>query len=142
MLKFVNINILFVILSGAAFIAGCSSGEYEIDEYKVDYVEKTIIADTIKKVVIKEDPIKEDIKKDPISYTYVVQIGAFTMLSNFSKFLERAKQVLGDEVYYEESGGLYKIRIGSYNNKTEALKYVDFVKSKGYTDAFIITRKK
>lgn len=142
MLKFVNVNIVFVILSGAAFIAGCSSGEYEIDEYKVDYVEKTIIADTIKKVVIKDDPIKEDIKKDPIAYTYAIQIGAFTMPSNFSNFLERAKQVLGDEVYYEESGGFYKIRVGSYNNRLEALKYVDFVRSKGYTDAFVITRKR
>lgn len=140
MLKFVNVNIIFVILSGVAFLAGCSSGEYEIDEYKVDYVEKTIIADTIKKVVIKDDPIKEDIKKD--TYTYIVQIGAFAIPSNFDNFYQRAKQVLGEGVYYEQSGGLYKIRIGSYNNRLEALKYVDFVRSKGYTDAFVITRKK
>jgi cell division protein FtsN len=139
MLKFVNVNIVFVLLTGAAFLGGCSSGEYEIDEYKVDYEEKTIIADTIKKVVIKDDPIKEDIKKD--TYTYIVQIGAFAIPSNFDNFYQRAKQVLGDGVYYEQTGGLYKIRIGSYSNRLEALKYVDLVRSKGYTDAFVITRK-
>jgi hypothetical protein len=47
--------------------------------------------------------------------------------------------ILGDEVYYESKNNLYKIRMGKYNNKAEALVLLDKVRSFGYSDAFIIT---
>ena len=143
MLKFVKLYLLFIILSITALFASCSSGEYDIDEYKVDYTEKTVKADTIRKVTIKDDKIKEDktdLTKD--SYTYIVQIGAFLIPSNFERFFTRAKQSLGEGVYYDQSGGLYKIRIGNYSNRAEAIKYMEFTKTKGYYDSFVITRKK
>ncbi|MBE2217393.1 MAG: SPOR domain-containing protein, partial [Ignavibacteria bacterium] len=132
----------------AAYFWGCSSGEYDIEEYKVDYTEKTVKTDTIKKLIVKDDQIKDDKNnKDNIkdnlkdSYSYVVQIGAFAVQSNFSRFLERARLTLGEGVYYEQSGNLYKIRIGKFNNRAEAIKFAELVKSKGYSDAFVITKK-
>lgn len=143
MVKIVNLNIIFFILFGALCIGGCSSGEYDVEEYQINYVEKTITADTIKKVVIKDDiEIKEDIKKDPIAYTYTIQIGAFSMPSNYNNFLQRAKEIFGADVYSEEHNGLYKIRTGNFTSRGEALKYLDFARSKGYGDAFVLTRNK
>ena len=148
MLKFVKIFSVIFLAFPAAYFTACSSGEYDIEEYQVDYTEKTVKTDTIKKVVLKDDSIKLDKNnKDNIkdntkdSYTYIVQIGAFSIQSNFDRFIERARQTLGNDVYYEQSGNLYKIRIGKYSNRAEAIKFAEFVKTKGYYDAFVITKK-
>lgn len=132
-----------VVLLG--IIIGCGSGEYDIEQYDLNYNEKTVKIDTLKKITISEntDKIKED-KKDNVKdvYTYVVQIGAFVNPGNFENFLQQAKQTLGNEVYFEQSSNLYKIRVGNYGNRAEAIKYLEFVKSKGYLDAFIVNVKK
>ena len=148
MLKFVKIFSVIFLALPAIYFTACSSGEYDIEEYQVEYTEKTVKTDTIKKVVLKDDSIKLDKNnKDNIkdntkeTYTYIVQIGAFSMQSNFERFIERAKQVLGTEVYSEQSGNLFKVRIGRYGNRAEAIKFVEFVRSKGYTDAFVVTKK-
>lgn len=144
MLKLVKIlSVIFLVLPAVYFTA-CSSGEYDIEEYQVDYTEKTIKADTLKKIVIKDDSIKQDKNnKDNTkeSYSYIVQIGAFSMQSNFDRFFQRARQTLGNDVYYDQSGNLYKIRIGKYTNRAEAIKFAEFVKTKGYFDAFVVTKK-
>ncbi len=148
MQKIAKINIIVILAVSAVYFWGCSSGEYDIEEYKVDYTEKTVKTDTIKKLVVKDDQIKDDKNnKDNIkdnlkdSYFYAVQIGAFEMQSNFSRFLEIARLTLGEGVYYEQSGNLYKIRIGKYSNRAEAIKFAELVKSKGYSDAFVVTKK-
>jgi cell division protein FtsN len=148
MLKFVKILTVLFIAFPAIYFTACSSGEYDVKEYTVEYTEKTVKTDTIKSIVIKDDSIKQDMSnknniKDNTkdSYTYIVQIGAFSMPSNFDRFFETAKQVLGEDVYYEQTANLIKVRIGKYGNRAEAIKYVEFVRSKGYTDAFVITKK-
>jgi cell division protein FtsN len=125
----------------------CSSGEYEIDEFKITYNEKTVVADTLKIISdnIKQDKteitdnIKDNMRE---SVSFSVQIGAFSMQSNFERFFNIAKQTLGADVFYEYSGNLYKIRIGNFNNRAEAIRYAEFAKTKGYLDAFVITKKK
>ncbi len=148
MLKFSKIYLLIFPVFSAFYFIACSSGEYEVQSYKVDYTEKTVKIDTIKKITLNDDKIKQDKNdKDNIkdntkeTYSYIVQIGAFSMQSNFENFLNRAKQVLGEEVYYEQSGNLFKVRIGKYGNRAEAIKFVEIVRSKGYTDAFVVTKK-
>ena len=124
------------------YIIGCSSGPYDIDQTTFNYEEKTILADTIKTVTEKSDEnkeIKEDIFRQKESFYFIVQIGAFAVPSNFENFFERAKSILGDEVYYEYKSSLYKIRIGKFGDKAEALLLLDKVRSLGYNDAFIIT---
>jgi cell division septation protein DedD len=146
MQKISKINIIVLLAAAAIYLYGCSSGEYEIQEYKVDYTEKTVKTDTIKKLVVdkikddkeNKDNIKENLKE---SYSYIVQIGAFEIQSNFTRFYERAKVSLGEGVYYEQSGSLYKIRIGKFSTRAEAIKFAELVKSKGYSDAFVITKK-
>lgn len=131
-----SLKYLLFIASGAYFI-GCSSGAYDLDEITVHYKEKTIVADTIR--VVSENGIKEEITGPPNSYSFIVQIGAFINQSYFDRFYKRAKSVLGEGVYYEVKNNLYKIRLGKYNNRAEAMQLVNRVKSLGYFDAFIVT---
>ena len=135
------ISVLFVVL-GLHF-AGCSSSEYDIDEYQVSYTEKTVKADTIIKYVENKDTVINDKifddKKD--KYSYIVQIGAFVMKSNLDRFFEQAKQQVGPEVYYEFNNNLYKIRVGYFTNRAEAMLQLEKVLSMGYSDAFIVTKK-
>ena len=138
MLKFLKIYLSIFSVFLAFYFSACSSGEYEVETYKVDYTEKTVKIDKIKQDKNDKDNIKDNTKE---TYSYIVQIGAFSMQSNFENFLERAKQVLGEEVYYELSGNLYKVRIGRYGNRAEAIKFVEIARSKGYTDAFVVTKK-
>lgn len=123
----------------ACNLYSCSSGEYEIEEHNVETVEKTVKIDTIRKLADTTNLVKEEFK--PAKYTYVVQIGAYYVQSNFEKFFARAREVLGAEVYETYVNDLHKIRLGKFSDKSEALKLLDRVKSLGYSDAFVITSK-
>jgi cell division septation protein DedD len=137
MLKFVKLNIALSFLTAFLLIWGCSSGEYEINKYKVDYEEKIIKVDTIRKITIKEE-----FKETKDSYIFSVQIGAFVNPANLDRFFERAKDILSENVYYEQTANLFKVRVGNFSNRAEALKFLEFAKAKGYFDAFVIAKKK
>ncbi len=119
-------------------LIGCSSGPYELDEETVTYEEKEITADTIKTVTETRE-IKEEIPPKTEAFKFTVQIGAFAVPSNFENFFQRAKTVLGEDVYYKYAAGLYRIRIGSFYNKAEALQVLEKALALGYYDAFIVT---
>jgi hypothetical protein len=122
---------------------GCSSGEYEISQKKVEYEEKTIIIDTIGPLTdIKEDIDKnKDLKNFKETFTFTVQIGAFINKDNFDRFYSLAQQKIGSDVYYEFTGNIYKIRYGNYGNRPDALRNLENAKRLGYFDAFIISKK-
>lgn len=147
MQKFTKILILTFAVSAVMYFSACSSGEYETETYTVDYTEKTVKIDTIKKITLNDESIKQDknnkdnIKDTKESYYYTVQIGAFAMHDNSDRFIEKAKIILGGEVYSEESGNLHKVRVGRFNTRAEAIKYSEMVRSKGYSDAFVVTKK-
>jgi|SRR5688572_27855177 cell division protein FtsN len=143
MLKIIKINLYFLFIPLTLIYIGCSSGEYDIEKYEISYTEKTVKIDTLKKITIDDKGIKED-KKDNIkdSYSYSIQIGAFGMQDNFEKFYEQARMSLGEDVYSEQSNNLYKVRVGNFPSRADAMKRIDFIKSKGYNDAFVITKMK
>ena len=104
-------------------------------------MKKVVQLDTTGRNIIKDNSeIKDNSSKD--SYSYIVQIGAFFVKSNFERFFEHSRQALGEEVFYEQANSLYKIRIGKYSDKATALKMLDRVKSQGFDDAFVVTVKK
>jgi cell division protein FtsN len=136
-MKFITLYIAILFLI-CAFFTGCGSGEYEINQTKIDYTEKTLVYDTIDVIVEDSNP-KEERK---YTYSYVVQIGAFQIKTNFDNFFERARSTLGPEVYYDIQNNLYKIRLGNFTNRAEAIILLDKVKELGYTDAFVITTRR
>jgi hypothetical protein len=136
--------LIFFSLFLATIYYGCGSGEYDLEENQIDYVETTLKIDTVKKVALDTSGRNNDNKDKYISkdtYSYIVQIGAFFVESNFQRFLSLAKQNLGDEVFYVFTNNLYKIRIGKYSDRAEALRQLAYVKERSYDDAFIITIK-
>lgn len=140
--KIVKINLYFLLLPFALYLTGCNSGEYDIEQYQVTYTEKSLNIDTLKKITIDETDIKEDKRiGNSESYSYTIQIGAFSIQENMDKFLEQAKTDLDENVFFIQSGGLLKVRIGTFSSRADAIKRIEFVKSKGYNDAFIVTRR-
>lgn len=139
-MKFKDINFLVFLIFSAYFV-GCSSGEYDLEQIHVEYVEKTLKYDTIQTVVRDTVEKKEDVIRNNKneSFTFIVQIGAYRIQENYERFFEKAKGNLGSEVYSVLINDINRIRIGSYNNKADALKMLDYVKSLGYSDAFILT---
>lgn len=140
--KFLLIPAFLIFFAIFFSINGCSSGEFEIEEHEVSYLEKQIKIDTVWKVIESVDNNKiikdknKDGKKD--SFTFMVQLGAFKVQSNFETFLATAQTKLGNDVYSDKSGEISKIRIGKYSNKAEALATLDNVRSLGYNDSFIV----
>lgn len=131
----------FLIFGFAFYLIGCSSGPYELKQEDIKHEEETITADTVKTVTETSEK-KNEIKEEEVvneSYTFIVQVGAFFVPFNFERFYSTAKEKLGESVYYEMINNLYKIRLGRFNNRAEALQLLDHVKSLGYYDAFIIT---
>jgi cell division septation protein DedD len=134
-----SVKYCFLFLLGI-FLADCGSGPYDLHETGIQTEEKKIEADTTK-IVTKKSEDKQEVSEKPESFTFIVQIGAFMIPFNFERFYSNAKSLLGNEVYYEIRNNLFKIRIGKYDNKAEALQFLNYVKGLGYYDAFIITIK-
>jgi cell division protein FtsN len=144
-MKFKEIYAIGILIS--LYFFGCSSGEYELEEKTINYTEKQLKYDTIK---TSDNEIKNDVtKKDTTNgnqvitkndnFTFIVQIGAFIEKNNFDRFFAASRMALGNDVYFTQINSLYKIRIGSYSNKAEALKMLEQVQKLGYLDAFVIT---
>ena len=126
---------------GITFLIGCNSGEYDREDTQVEYVEKTLKFDTLE-TSIRDTVLKKEelvLNTTTQTFTFIVQIGAFAIPDNFQRFYSQAKSKLGEDLYYAVINSLYKIRIGNYSNKGEALKMLEYVKSLGYDDAFIVT---
>lgn len=131
---------LYILVLGCFFcLWGCNSGEYDLNEYTINGVDKKVVVDTIKKVTNVNDTGKTTLREN---FVFVVQIGAFFNKSNFDAFFEKAKKEIGGEVYYVSTNNLYKIRCGSFTNKADALRYLERVVGLGYTDAYVITARK
>lgn len=124
------------------FLYSCSSGEYELDKYTINYTETTLKIDTLPKTGISEISGTESIEKPPAGYVFVVQIGAFFVKENYDRFLSKARELLGNDVYDVFANNLYKIRIGSFTERGEAERLLEKVRRLGYSDAFVITTKK
>jgi hypothetical protein len=147
-MKFKEIYAIGLLLS--LYFFGCSSGEYKLEVKTVNYTEKQLVYDTIK--TIEYEIIKDTVRKDTIitdtttqvitrndNFTFIVQLGAFIEKENFDRFFSASRIALGDDVYFSQISDLYKILIGKYSNIADALKMLDYVRSKGYSDAFIFT---
>jgi cell division septation protein DedD len=122
---------------------GCNSAIYEIVEVEEPVEikpEKSPITD-----------IKEDIKEEPkitenkftdkqlVSKTYSIQIGAFNQENNASQFTDNARNILsGQEIYYKDIEGLYKVRLGNFTSKAEAIAFLGKIQENGFSDSFIV----
>jgi cell division protein FtsN len=131
-------------------LLGCTSSLYvieEVEEVVTDEVKSpsdSNLAVNTDNTEIKEDLKSEKLKenkfsdKEVVAKEYAVQIGAFSNESNAISFMRKAKNRLQDEIYYKDVQGLYKVRIGNFNSKTEALSMLEKMISTGFSDSFVV----
>ncbi|HJY63991.1 MAG TPA: SPOR domain-containing protein [Ignavibacteria bacterium] len=150
LLKIISILLLPLFL----FILGCNSTIYdivEIEEPVTEPVSKT--TDTNLITDNRNSEIKQDLKpesklnetkfsdKQLVSKHYTIQIGAFLNESNAVKYLNDVKRDFSEEIYYKEFEGLYKVRIGNFKLKTEAMELIVKLQNYGFSDSFIVELK-
>jgi cell division protein FtsN len=124
-----------------ALYTGCNSAIYEIVEVEEPIEE---IKEEVKPPVteIKEDtkpPENKFSEKNVVSRTYVVQIGAFTDEENAERYSGSAKnKISGYDITVKNIEGLYKIRLGSFATKEEAINILNMAKNAGFGDSFVV----
>jgi cell division protein FtsN len=136
---------LIIMLIPLFIFAGCNSAIYEI----VEVEEPVEIKEEMKQPVadIKEDitanKVETDVPKynqdQVVSQTYVVQIGAFKSETSAEKLTRSASEIIaGQSVYYKDVEGLFKVRVGSFNNKQDAVDFLAKVRALNYSDSFVV----
>ena len=120
--------------------SGCNSAIYEI----VEVEEPVEIKEEVKPPVteIKEDtkpPENKFSEKQVVSRMYVIQVGAFNDEANAEKYSNNAKlKLTGHEITLKNIDGLYKIRLGNFTSKEDAINYLKTAKDAGFTDSFVV----
>ncbi len=146
-MKFRISSFALLILAFIAF-TGCNSTIYEIIEVE----EPVEIKEEVKAPVsdIKEDTEPTSItsttptenkfsEKQVVSRSYVIQIGAFNDEVNAEKFTNSAKNKLASQdIVLKNIDGLYKIRLGGFNSKEEAIDYLNTAIDAGFSDSFVV----
>jgi cell division protein FtsN len=122
------------------FYNGCNSAIYEIVEVEEPVEIKEEVKQPVSEIKEESKPIENKFsEKQVVSRTYVIQIGAFTDESNALKFTNSAKSKLnGQEIYYKDIDGLFKVRLGGFGSKEEALSFLSNAKNAGFADSFVV----
>jgi hypothetical protein len=125
-------NCFILLLLGSTFLFFSCSSSYNGDEWDDGIV---VVVDT---VVVRTDTVKTELKKvESIKLNLTVQLGAFVNKDNADQFVMDARDRLNTMVDMKSVKGVYKITVGKFDDSERANAYLDFVKSKGFEDAFV-----
>lgn len=104
------------------------TGEYPDEEV-------IVIEDT---VYVKIDTfIQRQKTPEKLNLRIVVQLAAFSKKENADEFVKKAKEKLGffpDVTYFENH---YIVTVGSFTDASKAEDYLNYIRSKGFSEAFI-----
>jgi len=84
---------------------------------------------------IESKPPTSEVKK-PANYR--IQILATKSYQTALEEKEKAQKLNAGNVYIEEIDGYWKVRIGDYSDRTEAMRGKNFISSIGWKDAWIV----
>jgi hypothetical protein len=118
---FILVTLIFVSL-----ISSCTSGDDE-DIY--------VLKDTV--VLNVDTLIKEQRNVQKVNLTFVIQLAAFREQSHADAFLVSAKDKLNSIPDLRNMGNMYLVTVGKFNDAGSAQDYLNFVKSKGFSNAFV-----
>lgn len=128
----ISLNYFVLLLISSTFMfSACTSSE-DKKEWDDGLV---VVVDT---VVVRTDTIKTELKKvESIKLNLTVQLAAFVNKDNADQFVTDARERLNTMVDVKFAKGIYKITVGKFDDSDRANAYLDFVKSKGFEDAFV-----
>lgn len=139
---------MILFFSAFVFLCSCNSESYDKEEESVEAPKtetKTEIKEDVEqpkneiKQEINKDISKKDLKVSPRTYT--IQLGAFSNESNAKDFLSYAQSKLDYSINYYQIEGLYKVRVGSFNNVSDARAVLVKVRDVGFADSFMTDSK-
>ena len=146
-------NLLFTLTAAslALYIGGCSASEETEKEEGVKQeapAEKqpTMKKDTAEVKVVppaKSEPMKEAATEGAAVMVYGVQVGAFESSENAGRVERALKARFSQPVhrFYDETTKLYKVSVGSFATKDQALEFRKTLNEKypgEYNDAWIV----
>lgn len=71
---------------------------------------------------------------------YSIQVGAFAVLNNAVRLMEKMQRLGIEAYYFKDDDNLFKVRFGNYPRYAEAEKHARSLRRKGYIQAFYIVR--
>lgn len=90
-----------------------------------------------KTVVLKTDTVYQKVPKYKISPLYI-QIGAFVNRTNAENFANSAREHLKMQVTLKLTHeGVFRVAVGEFNDIEKAKELLEYLKQRGYSDAFI-----
>lgn len=138
-MRTLNLVVLLALLViSSKIFTGCGAADYccpedEIFFGQVDtvFLEREIITD---REIIVGPQLGE-------TFDLTVQIGAFKNRDFAENFLANARQRIGSDVRSNfDPDKLYRITVGSFNELEPARRYLQQIRSLGYSDAFLRDR--
>lgn len=117
------LNLVFISL----MLYACT-GEYPDEEV-------IVVEDT---VYVKMDTVIQRYKPpEKLDLRMVVQLAAFSKKENAEEFAKKAKEKLGffPNISYFEN--YYVVTVGSFTDASKAEDYLNYIKGKGFSEAFI-----
>ena len=128
----ISLNYFVLLLISSTFIFSACTSSDDSKEWDDGLV---VVVDT---VVVRTDTIKTELKKvESIKLNLTVQLAAFVNKDNADQFVTDARERLNTMVDTKFTKGVYKITVGKFDDSDRANAYLDFVKSKGFEDAFV-----
>ena len=122
---------VLLLISSTVIFSACTSSD-DSKEWDDGLV---VVVDT---VVVRTDTIKTELKKvESIKLNLTVQLAAFVNKDNADQYVIDARERLNTMVDTKFVKGVYKITVGKFDDSDRANAYLDFVKSKGFQDAFV-----
>jgi hypothetical protein len=108
---------------------GCDSAE-EFAEEQINKVDTTIvITDTIKS--------HRDTSFVPVKYQMEIQLGSFATRKYAEAFSAKADEILNRKTEISFDDNIYRVTAGRFTIPDRANAYLEYVKEKGFSDAFV-----
>jgi cell division protein FtsN len=113
--------------------------EILFEEIQEDTTEITDISFTEEEATIfEEEEIKVETKEPKKMLGYRIQVGAFKNKTAAEQEANRARLTLDKEVYIDYIIPYYKLRVGNFLSKSDAVSQLNQVLNKGFKGAFIV----
>ena len=93
-------------------------------------------AETTPSYVQQEAPTK--VEESDIASGYRVQIFASSSIEKAEEVAAKTKSLFTERIYVEYSAPLYRVRIGNFTSKEEALQFRDKIVQSGYEGAWVV----
>ena len=139
-----NLYLFMVIIIFSFLYSSCSSGSNDLEE--VGEAPDTIHITKNSEIKQEIEKPKQEIIEEPSNLhkteniKFTIQLGAFQFETNAIAVINKARNVFNQDISYKYVDGLYKVRLGEFDTRADALTMLNNIHNSGYQDSFIIKK--